>query len=117
MATRRAAAPATPDRTFIERFGGVTTWMIGTFAGGLFSIGFNYAQFQQIKLAQLEGKEEQKLQAAKLADFREKQVSSLRDIDVLKTNVQGLDSRVLVIERVFIEKAPQLVSQGNKGDK
>jgi hypothetical protein len=93
-----------PPRPFLERFGGLTTWMIGIVAGGLVNTGIMYQQFDQVKKNQADSKEEQKAQAAKLSEFREKQITGLADIQVLKGNVQNLDARVLVIERVFIER-------------
>jgi hypothetical protein len=90
--------------TLLERFGGLTLVYLTTIGGGLLSLGVNYQQFQQIKQAQQEGKEEQKAMSAKLSEFREKQIGGLQDVQVLKTNVQNLDSRVLVIERIFIDR-------------
>lgn len=90
--------------TLVERFGGLTLVFVTTIGGGLLSLGINWQQFQQIKEAQQEGKDEQKALSAKLSEFREKQIGGLQDIQVLKNNVQNLDSRVLVIERIFIEK-------------
>jgi hypothetical protein len=91
-------------KPFLERFGGLTTWLVGIVAGGLINTGMMYAQFQQVLRAQAESKDELRLQASRLSEFREKQIVGLQDIQVLKGNVQTLDARVLVIERIFIEQ-------------
>jgi hypothetical protein len=93
-----------PARPFLERFGGMTTWLLGIVVGGLFNTGIMYQQFQELKKSLGESREEQKVQSARLTEFREKQITGLADIQVLKGNVQNLDARVLVIERVFIER-------------
>jgi hypothetical protein len=93
-----------PVTTIIERFGGLTLVFITTIGGGLVSLGVNWGQFQQIKEAQREGKDELKAVSARLSEFREKQIGGLQDVQVLKSNVQNLDSRVLVIERIFIDR-------------
>jgi hypothetical protein len=94
-------------KPFLERFGGLTTWLVGIAAGGLINAGIMYSQFQVVIKAQAESKDELKAQASRLGEFREKQIGGLADIQVLKSNVQNLDARVLVIERIFIEQPKQ----------
>ena len=100
-----------PPKPFLERFGSHLPWLITISVGGLFNLGFNAAQFEEIKKSQRESKEEQKVQATKLAEFREKQIAGLADIQVLKGNVQNLDARVLVIERIFYEQPKREVKR------
>lgn len=103
MTSRRSS----PEKPFLERYGGLTTWLVGIAAGGLIQAGIMYQQFQVIIKSQNESREELRVQSARLNDFREKQIAGLNDIKVLQGNVQNLDARVLVIERIFIERPPK----------
>lgn len=100
-------APRKTRTSFAERFSSLTPWLAGIIFGGLVNTGVMYQQFQEVRKTQEEVKEELKQQALRLAEFREKQIASLADIQVLKGNIQNLDNRVLVIERIFVEKPQQ----------
>lgn len=80
------------------------SWLITILVGGLFSTGMSYRQFQEVLKNQETSSIEQKALAAKVTEMREKQIGGLQDIQTLKTNVQAIDNRVLVIERIFIEQ-------------
>lgn len=74
--------------------------IIGTM---LVNIGMTRQKFEEIIKNQEGSSAEMKAQAARLTEFRENQIGGLRDIQTLKTSVQAIDNRVLVIERTFIE--------------
>ena len=65
-----------------------------------------WQQFQEVQKRLEETRMAEVSTATKLAEFREKQIGGLQDIEVLKSTLKNLDSRVLVIERVFIERNP-----------
>jgi hypothetical protein len=79
-------------------------WMICIVFGGLFNTGIMYQKFDQVMKNQEESARDQKSANGKITEMREKQIVGLQDIQTLKTNVQAIDNRVLVIERVFIEQ-------------
>lgn len=80
------------------------SWLIAIVCGGLFNIGMTYRQFQEVLNNQEISSAEQKRLASQVTEMREKQIGGLQDIQTLKTNVQAIDNRVLVIERIFIEQ-------------
>lgn len=80
------------------------SWLIAIVVGGLFNTGMTYQQFTEVRKNQEISSAEQKHLTAKVNDMREKQVEGIQDIQTLKRDVQTIDNRVLVIERIFIEQ-------------
>jgi hypothetical protein len=70
-------------------------------------LGVMMTQFGQVKANQDDSKIFQAAITLKMNEFREKQIVGLAKVDALEGNVRNLDNRVLVIERVFVER-PEL---------
>lgn len=82
---------------------------------GLFNIGINYQQFNEVKKTQAEQGAEQKQSNMTMRQLREDQIRSIEDVRSIKNNMQtldnnvrALDGRVLVIERTFIEPSKKV---------
>lgn len=79
-------------------------WMVCIVVGGLFNTGIMYQKFDQVMKNQDDSAKAQSVANSQITAIREKQIVGLQDIATLKTNVQAIDNRVLVIERIFIEQ-------------
>lgn len=102
--------PPPPPMTLIS-WAAANTAILLLIGTTLINIGMTRQKFDEVIKNQEVSSTELKIQAARLTEFREKQIGGLRDIEVLKTTVQGIDNRVLVIERTFIEMPPKRRTQ------
>lgn len=110
MATPRQTQGPERGLSLIEK----NKWFIGLLVGGLVNTGVMWQQFQEVQKRLEETRVAEITTATRLSEFREKQIGGLQDIEVLKSTVKNLDSRVLVIERVFIERNPATLPERTK---
>ena len=91
-----------PEETKIGDF---KRGFIALVIGGLFNTGYVFSEFRKVQANQEDAKLLLAAQVVKMAEIREKQIVGLQDIEALKGVTKNLDGRVLIIERVLIDRS------------